>query len=161
MTVKGLVVVVVCAIALAAAAPAVEACTNILVTKGASKDGSSIISYTCDGRFHARLRSREAQDHEAGAKLEMRSWGGEARGEIPQAEHTYKVVGLMNEHQLAIAETTTTGREELQNPEGLMHYWDLMQLALQRARTAREAIDVMTSFHSTVNRWPMRRPGPS
>ena len=77
---------------------------------------------------------------------EIRSWGGELRGSIPEVEHTYAMVGQMNEHQLAIAETTTTGREELQNPEGLLHYWDLMQLALQRARTAREAIEVMTSL---------------
>ena len=130
----------------AALVPPSEACTNILVTKGASTDGSSIISYTCDGRFHPRLRSREAEDHPAGTMREIRTWGGELRGSFPEAEHTYKVVGLMNEHQLAIAETTTTGREELQNKEGLLHYWDLMHLALQRARTAREAIEVMTSL---------------
>ena len=132
--------------AVAASVPPSEACTNILVTKGASKDGSSMITYACDGRFHARLRSQEAEDYPAGTMREMRTWGGELRGSIPEAEHTYAVVGLMNEHQLAIAETTTTGRKELQNPEGLLHYWDLMQLALQRARTAREAIEVMTSL---------------
>jgi len=126
--------------------PPSEACTNILVTKGASTDGSSIITYACDGRFHARLRSRAAEDHPAGSVRELRSWSGKLRGSIPEAEHNHAMVGLMNEHQLAIAETTTTGRAELQNPEGLMHYWDLMQLALQRARTAREAIDVMTSL---------------
>ena len=60
--------------------------------------------------------------------------------------HTYAVVGLMNEHQLAISETTITGREELQNPDGLIHYWTLMQLTLQRAKTAREAIEVMASL---------------
>ncbi len=133
-------------VSVAALAPPSEACTNILVTKGASKDGSSIITYACDGRFHPRLRGREAEDHPAGTMREIRTWGGELRGSFPEAEHTYKVVGLMNEHQLAIAETTTTGREELQNKEGLLHYWDLMQLALQRARTAREAIEVMTAL---------------
>jgi len=142
---RAVLVVAVSFLVLPAPTPA-EACTNILVTPGASEDGSSIITYACDGRFHARLRMREAADHEPGSKREIRSWGGELRGEIPQVARTHKVVGLMNEHQLAIAETTTTGREELQDPDGLLHYWDLMQLALERATTAREAIDVMTSL---------------
>jgi dipeptidase len=135
-----------CVAMLAALVPSSEACTNILVTKGASKDGSSIITYACDGRFHARLRSRPAADHPADTVREVRSWSGELRGSIPEVEHTHAAVSLMNEHQLAIAETTTTGREELQNPEGMLHYWDLMQLALERATTAREAIEVMTSL---------------
>ncbi len=122
------------------------ACTNILVSKGASADGSTMITYACDGRFHPHLRRSDAEDHEPGTELEIREWGGTLRGAIPEAEHTYAVVGLMNEHQLTISETTTTGREELQNPEGLIHYWDLMKLALKRARTAREAIEVMTSL---------------
>ncbi len=124
----------------------IPACTNILVTKGASVDGSTMITYACDGRFHPHLRRADAEDHEPGAELEIREWGGKLRGAIPQAEHSYAVVGLMNEHQLTISETTTTGREELQNPEGLIHYWDLMNLALKRARTAREAIEVMTTL---------------
>jgi dipeptidase len=122
------------------------ACTNILVTKGASADGSVMITYACDGRFHPHLRHRQAEDHEPGSELEIKNWSGEVLGAIPQAPHTYAVVGLMNEHQVAISETTTTGREELKNPDGLLHYWQLMQLALQRARTAREAIEVMTSL---------------
>ncbi len=126
--------------------PPAAACTNILVSKGASADGSVIITYACDGRFHARLRRMDAADHEFGSQLEITSWSGEVRGVIPQVPHTYAVVGLMNEHQLAISETTTTGREELSNPDGLLGYWDLMQLALQRARTAREAITVITSL---------------
>lgn len=125
---------------------AARACTNILVTKGASADGSVMITYTNDGRFHPHLQHRPAADHEPGSVLEIRDWGGTLRGEIPQLDHTFSVVGLMNEHQLAISETTTTGREELQNPDSLLHYWDLMQLALQRASTAREAIQVMTSL---------------
>jgi len=125
--------------------PAV-ACTNILVTKSASADGSVIITYACDGRFHPRLRKSAAMDHEVGSDLEIKDWSGEVRGVIPQVPHTYAVVGLMNEHQLAISETTTTGREELENPDGLLHYWTLMQLALERAKTAREAIAVMTSL---------------
>jgi len=128
------------------ATPQGLACTNILVTKAATVDGSTIITYACDGRFHPRLRRQSGADHAPESTLEIRSWNGELRGEIPQVEHTWAVVGLMNEHQLAISETTTTGREELQDPEGMLHYWDLMQLALQRARTAREAIEVMTSL---------------
>ena len=126
--------------------PSAAACTSILVSKGASADGSVLITYACDGRFHPHLRHRAAADHEPGSSLEIKDWSGEVRGVIGQVEHTYSVVGLMNEHQLAISETTTTGREELQNPDGLLHYWDLMQLALQRARTAREAIQVMTTL---------------
>ena len=131
---------------LAAASPPAAACTNILVSKGASADGSVIITYACDGRFHPRMRRMDAADHEFGSELEITDWSGKVRGVIPQVPHTYAVVGLMNEHQLAISETTTTGREELENPDGLLHYWDLMQLALQRARTAREAIDVMAGL---------------
>jgi len=123
-----------------------DACTNILVTKGASSDGSVIITYTCDGEFHPRLRHTPAADHGPDEWIEITDWGGTVRGKIRQVAHTYAVVGLMNEHQLAISETTFSGREELRNPDGLLHYWDLMQFALQRARTAREAIGVITSL---------------
>jgi dipeptidase len=140
-----LIPTVLAAILLAIDHPA-NACTNILVTKSASADGSVIITYACDGRFHPHLTRSAAQDHEEGSTYEIRDWSGELRGVIPQVPHTYAVVGLMNEHQLAISETTTTGREELQNPDGLIHYWTLMQLALQRAKTAREAIEVMTTL---------------
>jgi dipeptidase len=141
-----LVAVVACAMAVLASPRPAAACTNILVTKGASADGSVIITYACDGRFHPHLRQRPASDHEPGSSLEIKDRSGTVRGVIPQVEHTFAVVGLMNEHQLAISETTTTGREELENPDGLFHYWDLIQLALQRARTAREAIEVMTGL---------------
>jgi len=123
-----------------------EACTNLLVTKGATTDGSVIITYTCDGEFHPRLRYLPAADYKPDEWLEISDWGGKVRGRIKQVPHTYAVVGLMNEHQLAIAETTFDGRAELENPDGLLHYWDLMRLALQRARTAREAIHVITGL---------------
>ena len=126
--------------------PPTVACTNLLVTKGASQDGSVMITYTCDGEFHPRLRYTPAADHEPDETIEITRWGGEVRGSIKQVPHTYAVVGLMNEHQLAISETTFDGRKELRNPEGLLHYWDLMRLALQRAKTAREAIEVMTNL---------------
>ena len=127
-------------------APAASACTNLLVTPGASADGSAFITYTCDGVFHANLRRQPAQDFEPGAVYEIRHWDGGSHGEIPQVEHTYAYVNLMNEHQVAIGETTFDGRLELQNREAKLHYWTLMQLAMQRARTAREAVDVITGL---------------
>ncbi|MDY7109237.1 MAG: C69 family dipeptidase [Planctomycetota bacterium] len=126
--------------------PSARACTNLLVTRGASQDGSVMITYTCDGEFHPHLRRIPAADHEPGETIQITRWGGEVRGTIEQVPHTYAVVGLMNEHQLAISETTFDGRKELQNPDGLLHYWDLMRLALQRAKTAREAITVITEL---------------
>ena len=130
----------------ALSAARVNACTNILVTRSASTDGSTIITYACDGEFHPHLRRYAAKDYAPGEMLEIKDWSGNSRGWIPQVEHTNAVVGLMNEHQLVIAESTFSGRAELQNPSGMLHYWDLMRLALLRAKTAREAIRVMTSL---------------
>jgi dipeptidase len=123
-----------------------QACTNLLVTKGASADGSVMITYTCDGEFHPRLQYTPAADHAPDEWLELKDWSGNVRGRIKQVPHTYACVGLMNEHQLVIAESTFDGRAELENPDGLLHYWDLMRIALQRARTAREAVQVMTDL---------------
>jgi dipeptidase len=123
-----------------------EACSSLLVTRGAARDSSVIITYTCDGEYHPHLEYTPAADYEPGDSLEIAHWSGEVRGYIPQVPHTYAVVGLMNEHQLAIGETTFGGREELHNPAGLLHYWDLMQLALQRCRSAREAVTLMTDL---------------
>jgi len=117
-----------------------------------------MITYTCDGEFHPHLEYTPAADHKPGDSLAIEKWGGEVLGWIPQVEHTYAVVNLMNEHQLVIGETTFDGREELRNPEGLLHYWDLMELALQRARTAREAIAVMADL---VDRYGYRATGES
>ena len=125
---------------------AAQACTNLLVTKGASADGSVFITYTCDGEFHPRLRLTPAADYPPDALFEIKDWGGQVRGQIRQAPHTYAVVGLMNEHQLVLSETTFDGRTELQDPDGLLGYYDLMRLALQRAKTAREAIRVMADL---------------
>jgi dipeptidase len=123
-----------------------NACTSLLVSKGASRDGSVMITYTCDGRFHPRLRYTPAANHEPGDSLKISHYSGKVRGKIPQVAQTYAVIGLMNEVQLAIGETTFGGREELRDPNGLLHYWNLMQLALQRAKTARQAIEVMTDL---------------
>jgi len=128
------------------AGPRGQACTNLLVTRGASADGSVMITYTCDGEFHPRLQYTPAADHATDEWLELKDWSGNVRGRIKQVPHTYACVGLMNEHQLVIAESTFDGRAELENPDGLLRYWDLMRIALQRARTAREAIQVMTDL---------------
>ena len=123
-----------------------DACSSFLVTKGASKDGSVMITYTCDGEFHPHLQHYPAQDHEPGVTIKIRGRDGKIRGEVKQVPHTYAVVGLMNEHQLAIGETTFGGRHELRNPDGILHYFLMMRLALQRAKTAREAIKVMADL---------------
>jgi len=124
-------------------APPAPACTNLVCSPGAMADGSTVVTYTCDGEFHPILRRIPAADHAPGAMQEIRHWNGELRGEIPYPAHTWAVVNLMNEHQVSIAETTTGGREELIDPDGMLHYWQLMRLALQRAATARECVEVM------------------
>ena len=121
-------------------------CSSFLVTKGASKDGSIMITYTCDGEFLPLLEYVPAQNHKPDEYIEIKGRDGKLRGKVKQVPHTYSVVGLMNEHQLAIGETTFGGRRELRNPDGLLHYFFMMRLALQRAKTAREAIKVMTEL---------------
>jgi len=135
------------------------ACTSILVTRGASADGAVLVTYSVDGEFHPILRHTPAADHQPGAVFEVKGWGdGPVRLAIPQPPHTWAVTGIMNEHQLAIGETTFDGRPELENPEGGLGYWTLMQLALQRARTAREAIRVIADL---VERYGYRSTGES
>jgi dipeptidase len=125
----------------------VLACTNLIVTRGASEDGSVFVTYTCDGEFHPHMRYIAAEDHEPGEMIEITDWGGNLRGHVKQVPHTNKVLyNLMNEHQVAIGETTFEGRTELRNPDGVLHYWRLMGLTLERAKTAREAIEVMTGL---------------
>ncbi|MCK5878921.1 MAG: C69 family dipeptidase [Holophagae bacterium] len=124
----------------------VFSCTNMLVSKGASADGSVMITYTCDGEFHPHMRVTLPADHKAGEMISLRGWDGKVKGEIDQVPHTCGVVGLMNEFQVVIGETTFDGRKELQNPDGLLHYWYLMKLALERSRTAREAVNVITGL---------------
>jgi len=129
-----------------AVSPAAHSCTSLLVTKGASSNGSVMITYTCDGEFHPLLEYLPAADYKNADSVAITDWHGNTVGRIKQAAHTYSVVGLMNEHQLAIGETTFDGRPELENPGGLLPYEELMKLALQRARTAKEAIKVITDL---------------
>ncbi|UCG52667.1 MAG: C69 family dipeptidase [Candidatus Latescibacterota bacterium] len=133
-------------------------CTNLIVTKGASSDGSVMITYTCDGEFHPHLRYTPAADHEPESFVEIKDWSGKVRGKVHQVPHTNAVLYLMNEHQLVIGETTFGGRKELENPDGLLHYWWLMRLALERSKTAREAIEVMTDL---VDQYGYRSTGES
>jgi len=117
-----------------------DACTNLIVTKGATKDGSVIITYTCDGEFLPHFGFEPAKDYLPTDSLTI---GGI---KIPRPAHTYQVMHLMNEFQVAIGETTFGGRNELVNHNGHLHYWTLMKIALRRSKTAREAIDVITSL---------------
>ncbi|MFZ5979806.1 MAG: dipeptidase [Candidatus Zixiibacteriota bacterium] len=124
-----------------------ESCTSLIVTKGASEDGSVMITYTCDGEFHPHLEMELPADHAPGDSVDIINWrDNRVIGRVQQVPHTYGVVHLMNEHQVVIGETTFDGREELRNEDGLLGYWDLMYFALQRAATAREAITVMTEL---------------
>ena len=124
-------------------------CTNFLVTRGASADGSTMITYAADSHtLYGELYFQPAQDHPAGAMRDIYEWDtGKFLGKIPQPAHTYSVVGNMNEFQVAIGETTYGGRSELGSQTGaIMDYGSLIYVALQRAKTAREAIDVMTNL---------------
>ena len=119
-----------------------NACTNFLITKGASKDGSTMISYAADSHvLYGELYHYPAADYPEGAMRDLYDWdSGRYLGQIPEVRHTYNVVGNMNEHQLAIGETTYGGLECLWEGEGLMDYGTLIYISLQRCKTAREAI---------------------
>ncbi|WP_321996099.1 C69 family dipeptidase [Draconibacterium orientale] len=126
-----------------------NACTNFLISKGASVDGSTMITYAADSHvLYGELYHQPAADHPEGAMRKIYEWDtGIYLGEIPQPAHTYGVIGNMNEFQLAIAETTFGGRSELSSQAGaIMDYGSLIYVTLQRAKTAREAIEVMTGL---------------
>lgn len=129
--------------------PISNACTNFLITKGASVDGSVMITYAADSHtLYGELYHQPAADHPEGAMRKIYEWDtGKYLGEIPQPAHTYSVIGNMNEFQLAIAETTFGGRNELSSQSGaIMDYGSLIYVTLQRAKSAREAIEVMTNL---------------
>ncbi len=125
-----------------------DACSNVIITHGASTDGSAMISYSADShQLYGELYFQAAGDWKAGALRRVDDWDSyRFRGYIPQTAHTYQRVGNMNEHQLIIAESTWGGRTELENKQGIMDYGSLIYTALERARTAREAIQIMVSL---------------
>ena len=137
-----------------------DACTNLIVGKKASADGSVICTYNCDSfGFISPLSFSPAGAHAPGEMIAIRDrHAPDGVHYIAQAPYTYAVVGLMNEKQVSIVETTWTGRRELMNPEGYLEYFSLMQLALQRSATAREAIAVM---HNLVQEYGYNATGES
>ncbi len=125
-----------------------QACTNFLVTRGASVDGSTMITYAADAHvLYGELYQWPAATYPEGTMLKVYEWDtGKYLGEIPQAAQTYSVVGNMNEHQVAIGETTYGGRPELVDTTGLIDYGSLIYITLQRAKSAREAIKIMAEL---------------
>ena len=136
------------------------ACTNLIVGKLASTDGSVMCTYNCDGFGFASSLSWSAPGrHAPGEMIAVRGWGPESPVHyVAQADYTYGVVGLMNELQVSIVETTWDGRKELARSEGALDYFTLMDLALQRSATAREAIEVM---HNLVQEYGYNSTGES
>ncbi len=128
-------------------------CTNFIITRGASTDGSVMVSYSADShQLYGALYKYNAprRSYKPGTMMSVYEWDtGRYLGDIPQAEVTYSTVGNMNEHQLIIGETTYGGRSELEDPDGRIDYGSLIYIALQRARTAREAIDVIVELANT------------
>ena len=137
-----------CAALFLAAVADTFACTNLIVGKNASTDGSTIVSYSADsyGLF-GELYHYPAATYPKGTMLKVYEWDtGKYLGEIEQARQTYNVVGNMNEYQVTIGETTFGGRPELADSTGIIDYGSLIYIGLQRSRTAREAIKVMTDL---------------
>lgn len=124
------------------------ACTNLIVGKNASADGSTIVSYSADsyGLF-GELYHYPAATYKKGVMLDINEWDtGKYLGQIEQARQTYNVIGNMNEFQVTIGETTFGGRPELVDTTGIIDYGSLIYIGLQRSRTAREAIKIMTDL---------------
>lgn len=124
-----------------------DACTSLIASRGASVDGSTMITYAADSHtLYGELYNQPAADHPKGAMRKIVDWdSGIERGEIPEVPHTYATIGNMNEHGLTIAESTWGGRHDLEG-SGLIDYGSLIYITLQRARDAREAIKVMTDL---------------
>ncbi len=126
-------------------------CTNVIVTQGASRDGSVLVSYAADSHYlFGELYYHPAADWSPGSLLKIYEWDtGRYLGEIEQVAHTYQTVGNMNENQVIITETTWGGREELVDRRGRIDYGSLIYVALQRATSAREAIDIIVDLANT------------
>lgn len=128
-----------------------SACTNFIVGKKASTDGSVLCTYSADdyGMFQS-LSHFPAAKHATGEMRQVYDWDtNEYHGQIPEALETYNVVGNINEYQVTIGETTFGGREEMVDSTGTLDYGSLITIALQRSRTAREAIATMTTLAET------------
>ena len=139
---------ILCATFLVAAVADTFACTNLIVGKNASADGSTIVSYSADsyGLF-GELYHYPAATYKKGTMLDVYEWDtGKYLGKIEQARQTYNVIGNMNEYQVTIGETTFGGRPELADSTGIIDYGSLIYIGLQRSRTAREAIRIMTDL---------------
>ena len=137
--------------ALALVAETSHACTNFIVGKKASADGSVMCTYNADdyGMFIG-LCHYPAAKHPKGTMRQIIDWDTHVyHGEIPEAEETYNVIGNINEYQVTIGETTYGGREEMVDNTGILDYGSLIYIALQRSKTAREAISVMTTLAQT------------
>lgn len=136
--------------ALALMPPEAEACTNLIAGPKATTDGSVLVTYAADSHnLYGMLTHTPAADHAPGSIRKVVEWDtGKPLGSIPQIPHTYNVVGNMNEHQVAIGESTWGGHDELVDTTGnaVIDYGSLIQIALERSKTAREAIDVMTDL---------------
>ena len=139
------------AVAMMGSVSEAEACTNFIVGKKASVDGSVMCSYSADdyGMFQ-NLCHFPAGKHAKGEMRKIYDWDtNKYHGEIPEAAETYNVIGNINEWQVTIGETTYGGREEMVDSTGIMDYGSLIYVALQRSKSAREAIKVMTTLANT------------
>lgn len=138
------------ALAMALHATPADACTNLIAGKKATTDGSVLMTYAADSHnLYGMLTHTPAATHKPGEMRKVIEWDtNKPLGEIPQPERTYNVVGNMNEHQVAIGESTWGGREELVDTTGqsIIDYGSLIQIALERAKTAREALKIMTDL---------------
>jgi len=125
------------------------ACTNLIITKGASKDGSVMITYSADSHTrYGAIAFYPAADHQPGDMCDLYHYeSGKFLGKIPEVAHTFSVVQFMNEHQVAIGETTFGGLDSLGNqPGAILDYGSLMKIGLQRSKTARDMIRIMTEL---------------
>ncbi len=125
-----------------------KACTNVIITRGASADGSVMVSYAADSHWlYGELYFHKAAHFKSGSTRQIIEWDTyKPLGYIPEVEHTFQTMGNMNEYQLIIAETTWGGRESQINKDGIMDYGSLIYTTLQRARTARQAIECIVEL---------------
>lgn len=146
MKIKRILTVVVCGVMFFALKS--YACTGLIAGKNATTDGSALVTYAADSHtLYGELYFQPAADHAKGALRKVIEWDtGKYLGDIPEVQHTYRTIGNMNEHGLVIVESTWGGREELIDTTGIIDYGSLIYITLQRAKTAREAITVMTDL---------------